>query len=389
MIKKTKSKKVKPIDKPDKLVLTAGPSITERERTYVEDAVLNGWNFNMDDYVVKFEKTLANYVGVKHCLGLTKGTHALHLALALFNIKPGDEVIIPDMTYVACSNVVEYTGAKPVFVDIDPVTWCIDPDAIKKAITPKTRAIMPVWMYGSSPRMEEIMDIANKHNLLVVEDSCPALGTIYKNKKAGTWGHIGTFSFQGAKIAVMGEGGALVTNSQEWDERARSLYDHGKDSKKQFWHNEIGFMYELSNLQAALGLAQVERIEELVAKKRQIFQWYWQRLSDLPRNLITMNYEHKNSRVNCWMTSIILGKKSPLQRDELRRALKERNIDTRQFFYPISMLPMYAGKIKVNNPNAYYVSLNGINLPSGVMLTEEQVDYIARNVKELLTRKAG
>lgn len=371
--------------KPDQLILTAGPSITERERLYTQDAVLNGWNFHLDDYVVKFEKTLAAYVGTQHCLGLTKGTHALHLALVLFGVGPGDEVILPDMTYVACSNVIEYVGATPVFVDIDPLTWCISSYSIEKAITSKTKAIMPVWMYGSTPRMEEIMDIARRHDLFVVEDSCPALGTIYKNEKAGAWGHIGTFSFQGAKIAVMGEGGALVTNNLEWDTRARSLCDHGKDFQKQFWHNEVGFMYELSNLQAALGLAQVERIEELVAKKRQIFQWYRQRLCDLSRNVLTMNCELVHTRINYWMTSIVLGSKSPLKRDELRGALKELNIDTRPFFYPISMFPMYAGKISVNNPISYYASLNGINLPSGVSLNEEQVDYIASNVRGLLT----
>ncbi len=374
------------MEKSDKLILTAGPSITARERLYATDAVLNGWNFHLDDYVVRFEKVLSDYVGTKHCLGLTKGTHALHLALVLFGVGPGDEVIVPDMTYVACSNVVEYTGARPVFVDIDPVSWCIDPDIIEGAITSRTRAIMPVWMYGSCPRMEEIMDIAKKYNLLVIEDSCPALGTIYKGKKAGAWGHIGAFSFQGAKIAVMGEGGALVTNITEWDEHARSLYDHGKDFQRQFWHNEIGFMYELSNLQAALGLAQVERIEELVAKKRRIFQWYQQRFRNVPQDIFKMNHEPDGARVNYWMTSIVLGKKSPLQRDELRKALKECNIDTRQFFYPISMLPMYVGKIKTDNPNAYYVGLNGINLPSGVWLNEEIVDYISQHVKQLLLR---
>lgn len=371
------------MEKPEKMILTAGPSITQKEIDYVNDAVRNGWNFHLDDYVVKFEKTLANYVGMKHCVAVTRGTHALHLSLVLFGIGPGDEVIMPDVTFVACSNTVEYTGAKPVFVDIDPKTWCIDVDSFKNAITSKTKVVMPVWMYGSAPEMEKIMEIAKKHNIKVIEDSCPALGTIYQGKSAGTWGDCGAFSFQGAKIATMGQGGAFVTDNTDYDTRSRSLYKHGRDFGREFWHDKVGFMYEPSNLQAALGLAQVERIEELVAKKRQIFKWYRDRLADIP--CITMNYEQPNVRINCWMSSIVLQDNAPLKRDDLRKALKERNIDTRPFFYPLSMFPLYEGKVSVNNPVAYRVGLNGINLPSGVLLTEEIVDYVASNVRELLT----
>lgn len=371
------------MEKPEKMILTAGPSITQKEIDYVNNAVRNGWNFHLDDYVVNFEKTLANYVGMQHCVAVTRGTHALHLALVLFGIGPGDEVIIPDVTFVACSNTVEYTGAKPVFVDIDPKTWCIDVDSFKNAITSKTKVVMPVWMYGCAPEMEKIMEIAKKHNIKVIEDSCPALGTMYHGKSAGVWGDCGAFSFQGAKIATMGQGGALVTDNTDYDTRSRSLYKHGRDFGREFWHDKVGFMYEPSNLQAALGLAQVERIEELVAKKRQIFEWYRDRLVDIP--YITMNYEQPNVRINCWMSSLVLQENAPLKRDDLRKALKERNIDTRPFFYPLSMFPLYEKKVSVNNPVAYRVGLNGINLPSGVLLTEEIVDYVASNVRELLT----
>lgn len=369
--------------KPEKTILTAGPSITQKEIDYVHDAVKNGWNFHLDDYVVQFEKTLADYVGMKHCVAVTRGTHALHLALVLFGVGPGDEVIIPDVTFVACSNAVEYTGAKPVFVDIDPDTWCINVDSFQKAITSKTKVVMPVWMYGGAPKMESIMEIAKKHNIKVIEDSCPALGTIYQGKSAGTWGDCGAFSFQGAKIATMGQGGALVTDSADYEARARSLYKHGRDFGREFWHKQVGFMYEPSNVQAALGLAQVERIEELVAKKRQVFKWYHDRLADIP--CITMNYEQPNVRTNCWMSSLVLQDNAPLKRDDFRKALKERNIDTRPFFYPLSMFPIYEGKVSVDNPVAYRVGLNGVNLPSGVCLSEETVDYVAQNVRELLT----
>ena len=376
---------------PSEMILTAGPSITSRELGYVVDAAQNGWNFHFKNYLGKFEKALANYVGTDHCVGMSSGTAALHVGLKLLGVGEGDEVIMPDLTFVSCANAVRFLGGTPVFVDVDPDTWCIDIDAMEMAITPKTKVIMPVWMYGQAPRMDELMDVfhrkcvANDTNGWVLEDACPALGTIYKGKKAGSWGHVSAFSFQGAKIAVMGEGGALLTNYGSFDKKARSLYSHGRDFDKEFWHSEVGFMYRLSNLQAALGLAQVERIEELAAKKRQIFQWYKDRLGDL--DCITMNADQPEARLNYWMPSIVL-QRSSLSRDELRSALKEKLIDTRPFFYPISKFSMYENCPRGNNRFSYYLGHHGINLPSGVWLDEERVDYIACNIRELLTRKA-
>ncbi|MBI2454402.1 MAG: DegT/DnrJ/EryC1/StrS family aminotransferase [Parcubacteria group bacterium] len=371
------------MDRPDRMILTAGPSITKLEEGYVLDAVRHGWNWHWSDYLERFEKKLAEYLGVKHVLPVSHGTGALHLAMLALNIGPGDEVIIPDTTYIACANVVKYVGATPVFADVDRATWCLDPDSVERNITRRTRAILPVWMYGNAPDMDGIMEIAQRHGLFVVEDSCPALGTIYKGKKAGAIGDIGVFSFQGAKIAVMGEGGAFITNSDEFYERAQLLCKGGMDPSRQFWVKDVGYMYKLSNLQAALALAQIERIEELVARKRQIFGWYQEQLSGI--SAISINREPHGVRSNMWMSSVVLAEDVPASRDWFRTELKNRLIDTRPFFFPITMFPIYSNpRASGLNPNSYFVGLQGVNLPSGVERTKEEIDYIGRQIRELL-----
>jgi perosamine synthetase len=365
---------------PRELILTAGPSISKKEIKYVADAVTNGWNNHAFDYLHKFEKRFATYIGMRYALATSGGTGALWLGLATLGIGPGDEVILPDMTYFACSDVIKLLGATPVFVDILPDTWCIDPKAIERAITKRTKAIMPVHIYGNPSEMDEILRIARKNKLHIVEDACPAIGAEFKKKKPGSFGDFGAFSFQGAKIMVTGVGGMLVTNSKSLYEKALYLNDHGEaKSYKKFWQTSVGYTFEMSNLQAALGLAQLERIEEFVEKKRKIFEWYYERLHDIKG--ISLNYERKNTRSNRWMSSIILNDRFKFTRDQLRGKLKEKLIDTRPFFYPISMFPMYT---KANTPVSYAVALNGINLPSGLSLTEQQVDYIARTVRTLL-----
>lgn len=364
--------------KPEKLILTAGPSISYREKRYVLDAVTNGWNNHWNDYIKKFEKKFAEYIGVKYSLATSGGTGALQLALASLDIKKGDEVILPDLTYFACSDVIKLIGATPIFVDILNDTWCIDPKKIERAITKKTKAIMPVHLYGNLCDMEKILKIAKKHNLFVIEDACPAIGSMYKKKSPGSFGDFGAFSFQGAKIMVTGTGGMLVTNNKHLYEKAEYLNNHGEDPNKKFWQTSIGYSTEMSNVQAALGLGQLERIEKMVAKKRKIFLWYRNILKDIPD--ISMNYEQENARSNIWMTSIILNNKK-IKRDELINKLKEKLIDSRPFFYPISMFPMHK---RQNNPVSLHIGLNGINLPSGVNLKKKEVEYIAKTLKELL-----
>lgn len=367
--------------RPHRVILTAGPSITQKEINYVNDAVTNGWNHHMFDYKEKLERKFANYIGSKYVMAVSGATGAMQLALACLNIKPGDEVILPDLAFYAASDVVMHLGAKPIFVDVLPDTWCIDPDKIKKAISSRTKAIMPVYMYGNLCEMDEIMDIAKKHGLYVVEDAAPALGSIYKGKKPGTFGDFGAYSFQGAKIAISGIGGMLVTNSKKNLDKARMLNEHGKDPKRKFWQIRMGYSYHMSNIQAALALAQTERIEEFVRRKNKIFKWYARKLSKLEG--ISMNPDETSTRSNKWMSSIILDKKFEHTRDQLMRAMAKQLVDTRPFFYPVSMFPMYK---EVNTPVAHHLGLNGINLPSGVNLTEEQVNYISDCLVRKLTK---
>ncbi len=240
---------------------------------------------------------------------------------------------------------------------------------------------MPVHLYGHPASMDEINKIAKEHELYVLEDACPSLGTIYKGKKTGSLGDMAAFSFQGAKLAVVGEGGMLVTNNTALFEKASYIADLGRDrSKGAFWHTIVGYKYRLPNVAAALGLAQVERIEEMVGRKRLIFSWYKKKLEKIDG--ISMNVEKEGVRNNYWMSSIVLNKKFSLTRDQLMNELKKRMIDTRPFFFPFSMLPMY--KTKTNNKIAYRVGLNGINLPSGVTLTEKQVDYVCQMINKIL-----
>ena len=353
------------------MILTGGISITDKEIEYVTDAVRKGWDEHHSDYKVKFEKEFAKYVGSKYAYAVTGGTQALWLSLAALNIGPGDEVIIPELTYFACSDVVKPLGATPVFVDILRDTWCIDPVSLNKAITPDTRVIMPVYAYGNAPEMEEIMALADKYDLYVVEDACPAVGTFYKDKHAGTFGDFGCFSFHGAKIMTTGFGGMVVTDNKELYDRVVFLDDHGEDKSRpdRFWQKEVGYTFYMHNINAAMGLAQLERIEEFVSKKRQIHQWYKDRLIKW-----TLNTEQPASRTNMWFTSILVP-----NRARAMARLKSRGIDTRPFFYPISMFPMYENQ---DNPVAYDICLKGINLPSGVQRTEGDIDLICEVINE-------
>lgn len=365
--------------KPRKLILTAGPSISKKEIKYVTDAVVNGWNFHMFDYKDKLENKFAEYMGTKYAMGTSGATGAMQLALACLDIKAGDEVILPDLCFYAASDVVVHRGAKPVFVDVLPDTWCIDPQKIKSAITKKTKAIMPVYMYGNLCEMDEIVEIAKRNNLHIIEDAAPALGSIYHGKKPGTFGDFGAYSFQGAKIAVSGIGGMLITNNKKYFDKVLMLNAHGQDPKRKFWQVQVAYSFHMSNIQAALALAQLERIAEFVKKKNIIFNWYKKRLEKIEG--LSMNVQRPNMRSNKWMSSIVLDKKFRYSRDQLIGKLREYLIDARPFFYPVSMFPMYKEK---NTPVAHHLGLNGINLPSGVNLKKAQVDYISDTMILLL-----
>lgn len=364
----------------DELILTAGPSITEKEISYVNDAVTNGWNSHWNDYIIKFEEEFAKYIGVKHAMSTSSCTGALHLALAALDLKEGDEVIVPEVTWIATAAAVTYTGAKPVFADIDYDTWCIDPESVKKLINSKTKAIMPVHNYGNVADMDTIMAIAKEHNLFVVEDAAPSLGASYKGKKTGSFGIAAAFSFQGAKIMTSGEGGMFVTNDTALFNRVKKLNDHGRSLTKALWNDEIGYKYKMSNIQAALGLAQLERIEELVDKKREIFSWYYENLKDVEG--IKLNVEKEDTKNIYWMSSIVLDKDFGITREEFISKLKEWNVDSRPIFYPMSGFPMF--ETQLENKVAQKVGDFGVNLPSGHARTKEEIDYVCEVIKMVL-----
>lgn len=357
------------------------PSISALEIEYVHDAIANGWGSKCYDYIYRFEKEFAAYQDSKYALATSSCTGAIHIALMALGIKAGDEVIVPEITWIASVEPVLYIGAKPVFVDVLPDTWCIDPSKIELAITNKTKAIIPVHVYGNLCEMDEIMRIAKKHGLVVLEDAAEALGSEYKGRKAGSIGDAGVFSFHGTKTMTTGEGGIMVTNNDKVLNRAKILNDHGRDPKigKTFWMQEYGYKYKMSNIQAALGCAQLQRIKELTDKKREIFGWYKELLADLP---CTLNPELPGTKNTYWMPTAIFDESVKFDREALFAYMKERNIDSRPFFYPLSSLPMFDAK--KDNIVSYEIYERGINMPSHHELTKEDVSYVCNTIKNFL-----
>lgn len=370
-----------------KKISFAGPSITKKEIDYVHEAVTEGFYENFEMHVKRLEKVISEYLGVKYVIPTHCCTLALHLACATLGFKKGDEVICTDFSWVATANAIAYTGATPVFVDIDPDTWCIDPQKIEEAITPRTKGIMLVHTFGHPADMKPIMKIAKKHKLKVVEDAAPALGAIYHGKKAGTFGDIACISFQGAKIAASGEGGVMVTNNKKLYEKAALLSQMGRtDSKAPFWCDFLGYQYGMSNIASALASAQVERIEELVEKKRKIFSWYYKRLNNVTG--IKVIKEKEGCRSNYSYPSILLENTSTEKRDKILAVFKELNIHARPGFPAMSQFPHYQNEFRskkqFKNPVTHMVWKQGISLPSAANLNEDDINYVCRTLISLL-----
>ncbi len=368
----------------------AGPWITQKEIDYVADAVANGWYENSTEYIQRFEEAFAQYMGVKYAISLPSCTSAIHLSLLALGIGAGDEVIVPDITWIATAAPITYVGATPVFADIDEKTWCISADSLQKCISAKTRAVIPVDLYGNMPSMDEIQKIAQDYNLAIIEDAAEAIGSEYKGRKAGSFGDTGVFSFHGSKTMTTGEGGMLVTDNPELHTRCLLLRDHGRQTGgKLFWNLEVAYKYKMSSMQGALGLAQLERIEELLTKKREIFQWYRDELGEYPG--LTLNYESADIRNTYWMVTAIIKINPGLDNSYLLQQMKMRHIDCRPFFYPLSMLPAYqnsreAQKAQQINVNSYKISPYGLNLPSGFNMTRNKVRYVCDNLKAILDK---
>jgi perosamine synthetase len=359
----------------------AEPLIGKRELELVTEAVNSGWVSSQGRFVKEFESNFSKYIGVRHGIAVSNGTAALHLALVALDIKKGDEVIMPTLTFASLANVVIYTGAKPVFIDSHPTYWCIDPDKIEKNITKKTKAIMPVHLYGHPCDMETIMKIAKNHNLYVIEDCAEAHGSQYKGKRVGSFGDIACFSFYGNKIITTGEGGMCLTNDEDLAQKMRVLRDHGMKPEKRYWHEVVGFNYRMTNLQAALGVAQLGKIDKFIERKREVAKLYNLLLKDVKG--ITLHPEMSWAKNVYWLYSILIDNNYGINRDELIDKLAENGIETRPLFYPMHIMPPY--KKYVTNcqfPVAEKLSLNGINLPSSVKLTEEEIYEVTHLISD-------
>jgi len=358
----------------DKFIPVAIPHFSGNERKYVNDCLDTTWVSSVGKYISMFEAAFADFLGVRHALSCCNGTVALHLPLLVWGIGPGDEVIVPTATYIATANAVRYCGATPVFADCLPDTWNIDPSDIERKITSRTKAIIPVHLYGNPCDMDAIMAIAEKHGLYVLEDAAECHGATIGGRMTGAIGHAATFSFFGNKIITCGEGGMVVTNDTAMAEKMRTLKGQGMDPNRRYWFTEVGYNYRMTNIEAALGLAQLENIETHIANRRKVATWYMEELAG-HRELIEFQVPTEDADPVWWMFSILLSKHVCVSRDEVMLKLKEDGIETRPLFYPMHVMPPYF------DPNAEYpvsedVMSRGMNLPTHAMLTRDDVTYI-------------
>jgi perosamine synthetase len=357
------------------------PSITELEVRYATDAAANGWGERCYEYIERFESFFKAHLGVKHAIATSSCTGALHMGMAALQIGPGDEVIMADTNWIATAAPIVHLGAKPVLVDILPDTWCIDPDLAEAAITPRTKAIVAVHLYGNLCDMDRLLALGEKHGIPVIEDAAEAIGSIWHGQRAGSMGAFGAFSFHGTKTITTGEGGMFVTNDDAIYETVLTLSNHGraKGQTKQFWSDKVGFKYKMSNVEAAIGCAQLERIDQLVADKRRIFQYYRHALAGLP---LAMNSEPAGITNGYWMPSIVVAAGVPFDRERLLAMFREDNIDGRVFFWPLSMQPMFERQYP--NPVACALWPRAVNLPSYHGMEEAEMERICRIVRASL-----
>ncbi|MDR0661827.1 MAG: DegT/DnrJ/EryC1/StrS family aminotransferase [Holosporales bacterium] len=364
-------------------ILYAKPSITEREIRYVTDAAQASGQACYA-YITRFEELFKKYLDVPYALATSSCTGALHLGMIALGIKPGDEVILADTGWIATASAITYVGAKPVFVDVLPDSWCLDPRAVEKAITPKTKAIIAVHVYSNLCEMDTLLNLGKAHGIPLIEDSAEALGSVYHGKRAGSMGIFGTFSFHGTKTISTGEGGMLVTSDPVLYDKVVTLNNHGRSphQKKQFWPDIVGHKYKISNVQAAIGCAQMERVEEIVARKREILSLYQKKFSSFLE--ITMNPEPEGCVNGAWMPTVVFSRESGVTRELLQEAFKEENIDARVFFWPLSSLPMFPSCPE--NKVAWDIPNRAINLPGYHDMTEEEMDRVASVVVRCLER---
>lgn len=348
------------------------PSITSLETSYSADAALNGWGERCYEYITRFEKSFAEFLGVKYAIATSSCTGALHMGLAALDVGAGDEVILADTNWIATASPIVQLGATPVFVDVLADSWCIDPARVESAITDWTKAIVVTHLYGNVCDMDALLAIGRKHNIPVIEDAAEAVGSEYRGQRAGSMGAFGTFSFHGTKTITTGEGGMFVTNDADLYERVLTLSNHGRarGQTKQFWPEVVGFKYKISNVQAAIGCAQVERAAELIERKREIMSVYRRGLAGIPG--IQLNPEPIGTVNGAWMPTVVFDADTGVTRELLQAAFAVENIDARVFFHPLSSLPMFMARRR--NTNAWDIPTRSINLPSfhDITLAEQQ-----------------
>lgn len=353
------------------------PEITSAEIDLVNDCLSSGWISSKGQFVERFEHDFASYIGVPHALTTSNGTTALHLALLALGVGPEDEVIVPTLTYVASANAVTYTGATPVFVDCDPLTWQIDPVDVERVITPRTRAILAVHLYGSPCDLPRLKRLAIDNDLLLIEDCAEALGSFIHDQHVGTFGDIATFSFYGNKTITTGEGGMVTTHDPNLAQRVAHLRGQGLASSREYWHDIVGYNYRMTNISAAIGCAQLTRLSSTLHRKQKVANAYRDRLAEV----VTFQQQHPHTTHSHWMVCFLLPTSG--DRDQMRDFLAKRSIETRPVFYPLHSMPMYSHLFR-RMPNSVKIASRGINVPSYPTLEQHQIDYVCNSVREYL-----
>ena len=359
--------------------------IGSKEKEYINDCLDTSF-VGQGPYVKNFEKKFSEYVNCKYGITTTSGTTALHLACKAARVEEGNEVLVSSSTNMACAFAIDFCQAIPIPIDIEIDTWQMDVKKVEEKINKKTKAIMVVHLFGHPVDMDPIMKIAKKHNLKVIEDCAEAHGVEYKNKKVGSIGDIGTFSFFANKTITCGEGGMVVTNSEEIAEKAKSLKNLAYGKINKFVHEDIGFNYRLPNISAAMGLAQFESINQIIEKKKKIYERYKKNLSNVKGVNIPAVRDWATKYI-MWVFNIYLDKDFPVSRDTLVKKLKDKNIETRDAFVPINKQTFLIKKYKLFDendcPNANYIMNNGLYLPSGNTISNEDIDFVCDQIKNL------
>lgn len=367
------------------MIPVSEPALGERELELVADCVRSGWVSSAGRYLDEFEQHWAEYCGMKHGIAVSSGTAALDVAVNSLRLEPGDEVILPSFTIISCAQAITRHGGLPVLVDCDPDTWCLDVDQVAARITSRTRAIMPVHMYGHPAEMDPLRELADRHGFVLIEDAAQAHGAEYKGRRCGGLGDISCFSFYANKIITTGEGGMVLTNDDEWAAHARAYRNLCFQSDRRFYHEELGENYRMTNMQAALGVAQLERVDEIVAHKRAMAAAYTEHLKSC--EALQLPTEREWARSTFWMYGIVVDEATGMCAGDLAKRLQERGMQTRPFFLGMHEQPAFHRMALFKGeeyPVTQMLARQGLYLPSGTALTDEQVTAVCAAVQEVL-----